>query len=86
MIEEVNIPMPEPNQARCVLVWRVSELQGVLLTHIESLGLPERQEKAIKSMIKRDLWAWYYLNQHIIDTGEGKLEYVEQNWGTSKAK
>ena len=80
MLEDVfpNVSTPETNESRVVRQWQVSELQGTLLTHIESLGLQERQEKAIKSMVKRDLWDWYYRAIRLKETEGGKLEYINE--------
>jgi hypothetical protein len=33
--------------------------EGIILTEIEKLGLPERQEKAIKSGLKQEIWKLY---------------------------
>jgi hypothetical protein len=33
-----------------------SRLEGRLLTLLESLGLPEKQEEAIKSLVRQELW------------------------------
>jgi len=48
------------NDARIMREWEIRDHVGKLLTHLESLGLPEKQEKAIKDLIKqttwRDLW------------------------------
>lgn len=35
----------------------MSRLVGRLLTHIEAWGLPEAQEKAVKSIIKKEVYA-----------------------------
>lgn len=34
----------------------ISALQGRLLTLIEAIGLPEGQEKAVKDLVKNELW------------------------------
>lgn len=36
--------------------WRIRDAQGRLLTLIEALGLPEKQEEALKGLIKQELW------------------------------
>lgn len=42
-------------------IWRyqVQDIEGKLLTLVESLGLPERQESAVKSHVRQIVWNWY---------------------------
>lgn len=34
-------------------------LEGVVMTHIEILGLPDKQEKPFKDIVRQKLWDWY---------------------------
>ena len=36
--------------------WAFRDFEGKLLTLIESMGLPEKQENAVKSYVRRELW------------------------------
>ncbi len=36
--------------------YQFGDLQGSLLTVIEGIGLPERQEEAIKCQVKKEIW------------------------------
>lgn len=38
---------------------QMQNLEGVVLTHIEILGLPEKQEKPFKDIVRQKLWDWY---------------------------
>lgn len=46
---------------RCELVSGedISFLEGKLKTFLESLGLPEKQEKASKDILQTTLWDWF---------------------------
>lgn len=44
------------NTARVVREWEVRSYLGQILTIVDSLGLPEKQEKAIKDLVKRTTW------------------------------
>ena len=78
-------PVPDSNNASVVRVWSVSSLEGVLLTFLESLGLPERQEKASKSILRNSLWDWYRSNPSVreVEGDYGKLEYISLGSGVS---
>ena len=41
--------------------WNIQNLEGRLLTIIESLGLRESQEGAVKNIIQQEMWKLYEL-------------------------
>lgn len=55
-----KISMPEPNDRVIAEVseWDIRHLEGEILTLIETLGLGEVQEKAIKGFITKTIWGW----------------------------
>ena len=51
-------------------------LEGKLKTFIESLGIPEKQEKATKDMVKEIIWDWfYYIIDHYTDYLQDKRKW-----------
>jgi hypothetical protein len=46
------------NELSFVRNWNVGSLEGKLLTLIETIGLPEKQENAIKSFARTEIWSW----------------------------
>lgn len=46
------------NQLSFVRNWNVGSLEGRLLTLIETIGLTEKQENAIKSFARTEIWSW----------------------------
>ena len=44
---------------------RFSGIEGRILTTIETIGLPEKQEQAIKSLIRRQVWEDFLDNVYI---------------------
>lgn len=38
---------------------QIRNLVGVILTHIEAMGLPERAEKANKDLAKKAIYSWF---------------------------
>ncbi len=42
-------------------------LEGRLLTLVESMGLPEKQEEAVKGYMRREVWGTVYQSYHISD-------------------
>lgn len=62
---------------RCELVSGedVSFLEGKLKTYLESLGLEEKREKAVKDVLNTILWSWFnqitnYLTDHLKEKKE----------------
>jgi hypothetical protein len=45
-----------PNLALMHRQYQFREFEGRLLTLVESMGLPDKQEQAIKSYVRRELW------------------------------
>ena len=71
------------DNVRCELVSGddVSRLLGKVKTVIDSLGLPEKQEKATKDILQTVLWDWFnfitdYITDHLYDK---KKWYQEHN-------
>lgn len=54
----------------------VDHLVGRVLTHIETLGLRESQEKAIKDLLKQEIWAPFNSMQSGLVYVEEQLENV----------
>lgn len=59
-----------------------SHLEGRLLTLIEGMGLPEKQENAIKSQIKSNLWnSWAVVVEREVIADNGLLyTWSEKGW------
>jgi hypothetical protein len=38
---------------------QVRDLLGRVLTHLDAMGLPERSHRAAKTLLTRDVWAWW---------------------------
>ncbi len=45
---------------KAVSVDSVGNFEGQLLTLVESLGLRESQENAVKSLVRNKLWDWFH--------------------------
>lgn len=45
------------NSALFIRFWSLKQLEGRLLTLVESMGLGEKQEDAIKNYMRREVWA-----------------------------
>ena len=58
--------------------WAFSNFEGKLLTLMESMGLPEKQENAIKSYLRQELWE--FVRSGLIVPDETDLE-LEPNVG-----
>jgi len=72
----------EARNLRCELVSGedVSHFEGELKTFIESLGLPDKQEKASKDIIQTILWDWFnFITNHILDHLSEKKKWYEEN-------
>lgn len=79
---EVSKVMSEIRNIRCELVSGedVSFLEGKLKTFIDSVGLPEKQEKAQKDIIQTILWDWFnYITGHITDHLSEKKNWYKEN-------
>ena len=51
-------------------------LEGKLKTCIDSLGLPEKQEKATKDITQEIIWDWfYYIKEHYTDYLQEKRKW-----------
>lgn len=46
------------NELSFVRNWNVGNLEGKLLTLIETIGLTDKQENAIKSFARTEIWSW----------------------------
>ena len=67
---------------RCELVSGedISFFEGKLKTFIESLGLPDKQEKASKDIVQVMLWDWFnFITDHIRDHLREKKEWYKEN-------
>lgn len=56
MSDQPVVGMYNDNVARVVREWEIRTHLGKLLTIIDSLGFSERQETAIKDLIKQTTW------------------------------
>lgn len=46
----------------------ISHLEGKLKTYIDSLGLSDKQEKAMKDIVQQIIWEWFYfIRDHFTD-------------------
>jgi len=78
----VNIMSEEISNVRCELVSGedVSHFEGELKTFLESMGLPEKQEKASKDVIQTILWDWFnFITDHRLDHLEEKKKWYREN-------
>jgi len=58
----------------------VSQLEGKLKTFVDSLGLPEKQEKATKDIVQGIIWDWfYYIRDHYTDYLQDKRKWYFDN-------
>jgi len=67
---------------RCELVSGndISHLEGKIKTFLESLGLPEKQEKASKDISQTMLWDWFnFITDHNTDHLSDKKEWYKEN-------
>lgn len=67
---------------RCELVSGedISHFEGELKTFLESLGLPDKQEKASKDIIQTILWDWFnFITDHKLDHLSEKKEWYKKN-------
>ena len=72
--------LPELSNLRCELISGsdLSFLQGKTKTFIESLGLPDKQEKATKDVLQGILWDWFnYITDHNRDHLKDKKEWYK---------
>lgn len=68
--------------SRCELVSGsdVSFLTGKIKTVIDSLGLPDKQEKATKDILRVVLWDWFnFITDHKLDHLIDKKKWYEEN-------
>lgn len=72
MSEELNVGYHSDNHARVIREWELRTHLGKMLTFIDSLGLQEKQEKAIKDLVKQSTWGefWNSSSTPIIRTKE----------------
>lgn len=64
IISTENPDLENKEVVAIIHTWRLSHLEGQVLTIVESLGLPESQEKAIKSLLRDSLWRWWEQSEH----------------------
>jgi hypothetical protein len=53
-----GLPSTEGPPIMGFVIWpyEVGDIEGKLLTIVESIGLPESQEKAVKGLVRQALW------------------------------
>jgi len=82
--------MSEICNIRCELVSgeEVSFLEGKLKTLIDSMGLPEKQEKAQKDMVRIVLWDWfnYITHWNYTDHSIEKRSWYQDQFGLKPIK
>jgi len=82
MSKEKCLPkIPLVGCVRCELVSAndISRLEGRLKTQVESLGLPEKQEKASKDVVKTILWDWFsFIATHNTDHLRDKKKWYKK--------
>jgi len=74
--------MSEIKSLNCELVSNqdISYLEGKLKTFLDSLGLPEKQEKATKDIIQSIIWEWYcFIRDTFTDHLIEKRDWYEKN-------
>ena len=72
----------EISNPRCELVSGedISYFEGRLKTFVESLGLPEKQEKSAKDISQTILWDWFnFITDHVLDHLKEKKEWYKNN-------
>lgn len=74
--------MSKIRNLRCELVSGedISHFEGKLKTFVESLGIPEKQEKSAKDISQTILWDWFnFITAHITDHLQKKKEWYKEN-------
>ncbi len=56
MSEELSGDYQSNNDARVMREWEIRSYLGKILTIVESMGVSEKQEKAVKDLIKTTTW------------------------------
>ncbi len=81
--KESNYPVIFPEfRDVCELVGAndIGNLEGKLKTYIDSLGLSEKQEKAMKDVVNEIIWDWfYYIRDHFTDYTQDKRDWYFEN-------
>ena len=79
----MNEPYPiAPSTDNALVLWEyeISDIQGRILTILESLGLPVTQEKAAKDLLRKAVWEGIptsyriYLRPHEVQELNERLE------------
>lgn len=65
--------------------WAFKNLEGRLLTLIESMGLGEKQEEAQKGFIRREVWATVYESYVMSDESRDFIDVYFQGNSEPKA-
>lgn len=70
-----NMPIATFGDGRLVYEYQIRNLEGSLLTHIESLGLPDKQETAFKEVFKGIFYrALYQESKYLWGDLTGEIE------------
>lgn len=77
--ESVDAPPSIPMDGRIIYDYQIQSLEGKILTFLESLGLPSKQEEAVKEMF-RDI----YYRQMYFETDYVYGEYLQDAIANSR--
>ena len=58
--------------------WEIREIEGKILTLIESMGVPQKQEDAVKGLVRQAIWTTIDTSFRIVIDDE-MFEKVVQN-------
>ncbi len=79
--KNVTVPLGAPMDARIIYPFQIQQLEGKILTFLESLGLRESQEKSAKDMFKDIFYRIMYFDTEYI--GGDEVQNAIREW-TSK--
>ena len=80
--EKFDLVNLETKNLNCELVSNedIRFLEGRLKTFLESLGLPEKQEKSAKDVVQSILWDWYcFIRDTLTNHLQEKRKWYEEN-------
>lgn len=74
----------QDNTSLFIRGWAFKNLEGRLLTLVESMGLGEKQEEAVKGYMRREVWTTVYESYEMSD--EARDFITEDMVGSTKPK
>lgn len=56
MDDNKTLPGRNDNFSKIIKTWQVENLIGKLMLIVETIGLNDKQEKSVKSLMKQEIW------------------------------